>query len=206
MQGREEVNASRSFTHEVARRAPRNRQREREDFTVQPSARKPNTRAVYSEPLVEKAEPAIRVLDTARVVGIVDQYDPTRGFGFVVIPSLDCEVLFFHVRDCNFDQSLMTPGLSIEVTPVESTREASGRTSRRVANHITVAEPLTSEMTLTVARTDERGNGWLAVESDMSGRFIYFRTNRLDVKPGHRVTALVYDAPRGKRASRVERI
>ncbi len=192
------MNASRAFSEEKERRVPRNRQRERE---VQPSARRPATRTVWSDPVpVEKAVPVIRVHDTVRVIAVVDQWNPACGFGFIVSPELDCEVLYFHVRDCNFDESLMTLGVTVECTPTEGPSAAPGRTPRRAASRITLAEPVTHEIETIVARVDDRGNGWLKNDA---GSAIYFRSNRTAIKEGDKVRALVYPAPRGPRAAGV---
>ena len=198
------MTASRSFTEEVTRKAHRsNRQREREDFKVQPSARKPATRTVYSDPVpVEKTAPVIRAIDTVRFVGVVDQFHESSGVGFAVVPELDCEVAYFHARDCNFDESMIAPGLTLEFAIEESARpglDFKGKKWRRVARNIKLAEPITTQVEAVVVRADLSGNAWLECNNQRA----YFRAFNLNI--GDRVTALVYDAPRGLRATRVER-
>ncbi len=199
------MNASRSFSEEATRKAHRsNRQREREDFPkVQPSARRPATRTVWSDPVpVEKTAPVIRVHDTVRFVGIVDQFHESTGVGFAIVPELDCEVVYFHSRDCNFDERVITAGLTLEFAIEESARtglDIKGKPWRRVARNIKLVEPITTQVEAVVVRAGN-GNAWLEANNQRA----YFRS--FDVAVGDRVTALVYDALRGKRAARVERI
>jgi len=97
---------------------------------------------------------------------------------------------------------VITAGLTLEFAIEESARtglDIKGKPWRRVARNIKLVEPITTQVEAVVVRAGN-GNAWLEANNQRA----YFRS--FDVAVGDRVTALVYDALRGKRAARVERI
>ncbi len=174
-------------------------------------AKRSNTRAVFTSSTmtapVEKVEQALRVSDGPRVLAVVDMWDRTRGCGFAVSPDADAEVLFIFAAGFRWREELDTLeiGSTIECSIEASDRPTvNGREPRRVGRDAIITEPITTEVEGIVARCDDRGNAWLKCGE----RLAYFRVNRsgFTVKEGDRVCALVYDAPRGMRATRVEKI